>query len=421
MILAPHFYTLMVLVLLLGLMLTTKIPQYLLALLAGLALIAGKVITFKVFYQSFSNPILILFAGMFVIGEAMFRTGLAEEIGKWAIKLAGKSERQLLWLVMLSASVISTLASNTGTTAALLPIVLSITAVTYFSRAKVLMPLAFATGFGGFSTLIGTPPNMIVSEYLALHHFKPFTFFEFAWVGIPLALAGMLYMDWARRWLKDRGPELLAGDPSKVVSASLTKKWVCGIILLVVLGVMIAGNQFVPLEIIALLGAILCVVTGCLSSDEAIKSIEWDMLLLFGGMFCLGFAMESSGAAALLSQKIFSLLGSQAPGYSLVALVMVVTMLLGTFLSNTGCAVMMAPLGFSLAEKFHANPQPLLMAIAVAASCNFMSPFGTPPNLLVMKPGGYLFSDYLKVGIGLSVVCLLLGVLIVPWVWPVYP
>jgi di/tricarboxylate transporter len=96
-------------------------------------------------------------------------------------------------------------------------------------------------------------------------------------------------------------------------------------------------------------------------------------------------------------------------------------MLLGTVLSNTACAVLMAPIGLFLARETGANPHAILMAIALAASCSFLTPLGTPPNMIVWEPGGYRFVDYMKVGVGLSVVCALVGILIIPWRWPVFP
>src|SRR5690606_10862668 len=137
----------------------------------------------------------ILFAGMFVIGGSMFQTGLANQVGEWAVRMVGRNERLLLWGNMIVAAALSTVASNTGTTVALMPVVISICQAAGIPASRQLMPLAFATGFGGFSALIGTPPNMIVTEALSAAGFRPFGFFEFAWLGVPVAFAGMLYMD----------------------------------------------------------------------------------------------------------------------------------------------------------------------------------------------------------------------------------
>jgi di/tricarboxylate transporter len=128
-----------------------------------------------------------------------------------------------------------------------------------------------------------------------------------------------------------------------------------------------------------------------------------------------------SGAGKWIADGILVVLGSEPPGWLVLASVFLVTTLLGTFLSNTACAALLAPIGISLALEIGANPHAVLMSIAVAASCSFLTPVGTPPNALVLEPGRYRFGDYVKVGSGLSLVCLLVALVIIPWRWPVFP
>lgn len=413
--------------------LTKRIPHFITALTGSLVLAVLGLVPMKTLFAGFSNSTLILFAGMFVIGEAMFRTGLADAAGVWAVRKLGKGERRLLWGSMTAAGLLSTVASNTGTAAALLPVLIGICGAAGLPVSRQLMPMAFATGFGGFSALIGTPPNMIISEALARAGFRPFGFFEFAWVGIPLAIAGMAYMDWASRWLP-KGKALPDVDSvptetkvSKAPSADPVeyrrtrfRMATSAFILLAVVIVMASGWHGVSLEVIAVTGAILCVATGCLTGKQAIDGIEWETLILFGSMFAVAQALETSGAAKLIADGMALILGEQPGAWAMIALPIGVTMLLGTLLSNTACAVIMAPIGLDLAAKTGADPRAVLMAVALAASCSFLTPVGTPPNMLVWGPGGYRFSDFMKVGAGLSFVCLVIGVLIIPIVWPVF-
>lgn len=405
--------------------LSRRIPHYLTALTGSLAMAALRIIPAKDLFAGFSNSILILFAGMFVIGEALFRTGLADALGSWTVRRLGKGERALLWACMLAAGVLSTAASNTGTTAALMPVVIGMCGAAGLPASRQLMPMAFATGFGGFSVLIATPPNMIVSEALARSGHRPYGFFEFAWLGIPLALAGMAYLDFARRWLPARAPadtralpETGASVPPLAAPARRAKMRISAGILLCVVAAMASGWQGLPLEAIALAGAILCVATGCLSSEQAIASIEWETLILFGSMFAVAKGLEASGAARLIAGAMGGVLGAHPSAWALIALSIAVTMLLGAVLSNTACAVIMAPIGLDLAAKTGADPRSVLMAVALSASCSFLTPVGTPPNMLVWGPGGYRFGDFLKLGFGLSVVCMLMGILIIPLRWP---
>lgn len=402
--------------------LARRIPHYLTALTGSLAMAAAGILPVKALFAGFSNPTLILFAGMFVIGDALFRTGLADAVGAWTVRRLGKGERALLWASMIAAGALSTVASNTGTTAALMPVIIGMCGAAGIPASRQLMPMAFATGFGGFSALIGTPPNMIVSEALAHAGKRPFGFFEFAWLGVPLAVAGMAYMDLARRWLPRGAP---AGPVTAVLPAAPVppparrgKMFAIAAILIAVVAVMASGWQGVPLEAIAVAGAVLCVATGCLTGEQAVASVEWETLILFGSMFAVAQGLESSGVARLIAGGMGNLLGPHPAAWALIALPIGVTMLLGTVLSNTACAVIMAPIGMDLAARTGADPRSVLMAVALAASCSFLTPVGTPPNMLVWGPGGYRFTDFVKAGAGLSAVCLLTGILVIPWRWP---
>jgi len=413
--------TFLVLAVMALLFVTNLIPHYVTALSGALALAFLGILPMKSLFTGFSNPTLILFAGMFVIGGSMFQTGLANQVGEWAVRMVGRNERLLLWGNMIVAAALSTVASNTGTTVALMPVVISICQAAGIPASRQLMPLAFATGFGGFSALIGTPPNMIVTEALSAAGFRPFGFFEFAWLGVPVAFAGMLYMDVVgRRILPSSCSIIPPPEPGSRVHGNPVKMWICALILLSVILVMTLEIPGVSLESVAVTGAVLCVLTGCLSGAQAIKSIEWETVLLFGSMFAVAMAMETSGAARIIARALLSILGPDAGPHMIVALPLVFTMLLGTVLSNTACAVLMAPIGLYLAKETGANPHAILMAIALAASCSFLTPVGTPPNMIVWGPGGYRFQDYMKAGIGLSLVCSVIGTLLIPVVWPVF-
>ncbi len=420
---SQEYITFAILAIMCGFFLTQRIPHYVTAMAGASALGFFGIVPMKSLFSGFSNPTLVLFAGMFVIGGCMFQTGLADAVGEWAVRRMGRNERRLLWGTMIVAALLSTVASNTGTTAALMPVVLSICLAAGIPASRQLMPLAFTTGFGGFSALIGTPPNMIVSQAMKDAGMGAFGFFEFAWVGVPVALAGMLYLDFVGRRLLSgaRTPAaavVAAGPPA---NRKPWKMWVCAIILLGVVTVMILDLPGLSLESVAVGGAVLCVLSGCMTGKQAIESIEWETVLLFGSMFAVALAMETSGAARHIADGLLRILGPGAGAYWMVAIPLLFTLLLGTVLSNTASAMLMAPIGLFLASETGADPRPILMAIALAASCSFLTPVGTPPNMIVWGPGGYRFADYLKVGIGLSAVCAAVGILIIPWRWPVFP
>jgi len=155
----------------------------------------------KQVFSGLSNSTVVLFGGMFVVGAAMFYTGLAQKIGGSVVKLCGKSENSLMFGLMVVGTLLSSVLSNTGTAACLLPVALGICASAKIPASRQLMPLAFACGWGGIITMVGTPPNIIAVGAMTGAGIEPFGFFEFAWIGIPISVAGMLYMMFVGKYL----------------------------------------------------------------------------------------------------------------------------------------------------------------------------------------------------------------------------
>lgn len=171
-----------------------KVRSDLVALCALLALLLCQVLTPAEGLSGFSNTTVIMMIGLFIVGGGIFQTGLAKMIGSKVMTLAGNSELRLFLLVMIVTSAIGMFVSNTGTVALMLPIVVSMAAAAGTSSRRLLMPLAFASSMGGMMTLIGTPPNLIVSDTLAKAGFEQLGFFSFLPVGIVTLVVGVLYL-----------------------------------------------------------------------------------------------------------------------------------------------------------------------------------------------------------------------------------
>lgn len=171
-----------------------KVRSDLVALCALLALLLCQVLTPAEGLSGFSNTTVIMMIGLFIVGGGIFQTGLAKMIGSKVMTLAGNSELRLFLLVMIVTSAIGMFVSNTGTVALMLPIVVSMAAAAGTSSRRLLMPLAFASSMGGMMTLIGTPPNLIVSDTLANAGFEQLGFFSFLPVGIVTLVVGVLYL-----------------------------------------------------------------------------------------------------------------------------------------------------------------------------------------------------------------------------------
>jgi len=189
------------------------------------------------------------------------------------------------------------------------------------------------------------------------------------------------------------------------------------LIMIAVLLATILGG--LPIAIAAIAGAALMVLTKCLSMDDAYESIEWKAVFLIAGMLPLGLAMEKSGVALLLAEGVINILGGLGPLAVLAGLFLLVN-LASQFIPSQVVVVVMAPIALQTASTLMISPYTVMMLIAVAVATSFLSPVGTPANLLVMGPGGYRSVDYLRAGLPLMVLILVLTLLLVPLLWPLY-
>lgn len=375
-------------------------------------------------FLGLADSTVVLFGGMFVVGAAMFYTGLAQKIGGGVVRMFGKGENSLMFGIMIIAALMSAVLSNTGTTACLIPVVMGICANAKISASRELMPLAFAAGLGGTITLIGTPPNILANVALKAAGMPElqFGFFEYAWIGIPITIAGIVYMMFIGKYLlpKDSGTLNLEIDEEILENETSTQKQIiCGIIMVGVIGSMATG--IVPLEIAAVVGAVIAVLTGCLTEKQAYNSIDWVTIFLFAGMIPVATAMNTSGAGKLIAEATVKMLGGDPSPYMVTAVLFGLAVVLTQFMSNTASKALLCPVGIALSAQMGASPKAVLMAILIASSCAFASPVGTPPNTLVLGPGGYKFMDYLKAGTGLVAVCLIVSIIVIPIVWPFFP
>ena len=347
----------------------------------------------KQVFSGLSNSTVVLFAGMFVVGAAMFYTGLAQKIGETVVKLTGTGENSLMIGVMLVGAGLSSVLSNTGTAACLLPVVLGVCAAAKIPASTELMPLAFACGLGGIITLVGTPPNIIASG------------------ALEQALL----------------PKRVISEDTEVEQeieaneTSTNKMIVSGVILLAVVLTMALGIKGVTLEMAAITGAIVAVLTGCLTEKQAYASIDWVTIFLFAGMMPVSSAMSKTGAGKVIAEWAVGLMGGTPSPMIVTAVLFILSCGLTQFMSNTASAALLCPIGIAISKQLGADPAAVLMAIAVAASCAFATPVGTPPNTLVLGPGGFKFMDYVKAGTGLVIVCFVISLILIPMFWPFFP
>lgn len=216
--------------------------------------------------------------------------------------------------------------------------------------------------------------------------------------------------------LQNSGAVLLIEGVDQTIRFS-AKAPIAAVILFAVVAAAASGR--VPLAVVALGGAVAMLLTRCMRFRGAMRSLDSSVLLLIAGAIPLGLAMEKTGLAALLAQTILSAAQDFGPGV-LIGAVYLVTMVLTAFLSNSATAVLLAPIVLKIAAETGLNPKPLLVAVTFGASASFFTPIGYQTNLLVMGPGGYLFRDYLKIGLVLSLIMWITATIMIPVFWPLH-
>ena len=405
---------------------TELLPLAVTSMAGAIAVGMAGLIPIKTVFSGLSNSTVVLFAGMFVVGAAMFHTGVAQKIGEQIVRIVGNGENSLMIGGMGAGAALSSVLSNTSTAASLLPVMQGICSASRISPQRQLMPMAFGCGLGGIITLIGTPPNIIASGALENVGMKGFGFFEFAWIGIPITVAGIIYMVLIGKRFLPSGSEIGELDEeAKAEAAASTHDTTKQIIVVVVFAaavvMMAVGTKILPMQVTAIMAALALVITKCLTEKQAYMGIDWVTIFLFAGMMPVSTAMDKSGAGKMIADAAVGLMGGSPSPMVVTAILFILSCGLTQFMSNTASAALLCPIGISIAQQIGADPHAVLMAIAVAASCAFATPVGTPPNTLVLGPGGYKFFDYVKAGTPLVIVSFIVSLVVIPIVWPFFP
>ncbi len=211
------------------------------------------------------------------------------------------------------------------------------------------------------------------------------------WLGcLPLAERGLVVIQRKKAWLA-------IGLFAAAIAAATT------------------GVVYLPVALAA--AALVYVIAGLVPLSQLYESIEWPVIVLLGSLIPIGIALESSGAAELIAKTIIEWTDG-LPVVFILIIIMVVTMTLSDMLNNVATALIAAPIAVELAVRLEVSPDPFLMAVAVAASCAFLTPIGHKNNTIILGPGGYRFGDYWRMGLPLEVLVVAVGVPMILWVWP---
>ncbi|MFU0922403.1 SLC13 family permease [Kluyvera sichuanensis] len=420
----PITITLCLLVFAIAMFVWEKVPLAVTSMIVCVALVLTGVLDLKQAFSGFIDTNVILFVAMFIVGGALFETGMANKVGGVITHFA-KTEKQLIFTIMLVVGVMSGFLSNTGTAAVLIPVVIGVAAKSGFARSRLLMPLVFAAALGGNLSLIGAPGNLIAQS--ALQNIgSGFGFFEYAKVGLPMLVCGMIYfLTIGYKFLPNNPNNGAVGSVGEQRDYSNVPRWkqILSLVVLIatILGMIFEKQTGISLAVAGCIGALVLVVTGVLTEKQAYKAIDSQTIFIFGGTLALAKALEMTGAGKLVAGYVIGMLGDSSSPFMLLVVVFALSVIMTNFMSNTATVALLVPVSLSIAAGMGADPRAVLMATVIGSSCAYATPIGMPANMMVLSAGGYKFVDYAKAGIPLIIVSTIVSLILLPMLFPFHP
>lgn len=366
--------------------------------------------------------IICMFSGMIAA------TGLDVVIGDFVDHMTssqtGKRKEMMVFaIVYLSSGLISTVLQNSYVALAFLPVLQSIARKNRISLSKLVLFVIFATTLGGAITLIGTPTNVYANTALEEAGLALFGMLDFAWVGIPIFIVGGIYMIIMNRWCtsyNDFGDEV---EEKSLTREQKNKQKVVGIAFLVFIMALVLKSlkvisidpNYVGYAMIAI-----AILTTIVSPKEAMNSLNAEMILFCAGINLMIAVMNKSGLGELFGTAIINIIGDSKNLYLITAVLCIGSSIATQFMNNMACAGMLAPVGISIANAMGANPQAIVLAIAIGAGCSYLTPIASGTNQTMMIFTKLKFQDFAKFGWPLLIISWILCVAILPQVFPFF-
>jgi di/tricarboxylate transporter len=376
---------------------------------------------------AFASPAIVALASLFVIAYAMELSGLLDAAIGQVVRLCRRIGRAGLWVLIAISGAASAFLNNTPIVVLGAPVVRDVANSLGQSPKSYLIPLSYAAVLGGCCTLIGTSTNLLVNDMASVAGQPRFGIFEITPVGVSVAVAGGLYLLLFSTRLVGKGngkpvattseataasedfrePGLaggLVGSAQPFARQNTFKPWrafaSAGMFVVVVV---LAALNVAPIAACAFAGAVLLILMRVISANQAYSGLRPEVLMLIAGMVVLGIALDETGLAGAATEILIGSMHGMSPLLALIILYGA-TLFATEILSNATVAVLFTPIAVSVAEAFAVSPRPFIVAVMIAGSAAFATPFGYQTNVIVYQMGGYNYLDFVKIGIPLNLI-----------------
>ena len=404
---------------------TEILPIATTSVLACLSLAVFGVIPYREALGGFGNDIVFLIMGMVVVGDALFETGVAALMGKKIISLVGTRERVFIGALFIVIIPISAFLSNTATVAMMLPVASSAIAASggKLKKKDIFMIIGLISVVGGGLTLVGSTPQLIAQGLLIDGGHETIRFFELSYVGLPIILLLAVYLMTVGHSLKKKvfnfpevedniaGAEACNDEDLKKTPVQISRMFISvAVLVFCVFGFIF---ELWTLGTVAMVGAVICVVTGCITQKNVFLKMNWTTVVIIGCSFGIAAGLDHSGLGVMAAQGMVRLLGDSISPWLLCVALSFVAVVFTNFMSSTATASLLVPIAAIAATELGYDVKSVVMSVAMATNIGYSTPVSTPPITMTLA-GGYRFMDYVKFGGLFNILAFLLLIALLP-------
>lgn len=397
-----------------------KLPMATTAILGCTVMVIAGVCDFKTAFGQFASSTVILTIGVMIVGAGISESGLADAIGKWIVRISGKSQVKLIVGTYLVSAIMSAFLTNSAVLAIFIPIILGLSAANPELKAKnLIMPIAFGCVIGGASTLVGSTQQMTAQGLLDNMGARTFKTFDFSLVGGVLVLLGLAYC----LLIGQRRGEKIWGNRNDDVDYEIetkpnafSKRKIITMAIIFIATVICYITEWIPLAITSTAAALLCIVTGCISQKKAILSVNWDIVGRLAGCLGLAEALEAAGGVELISDGFKNLVGNSLSPFVLFCIIVLLTQVVSEFISNSTALLIVLPVVLSIAPELGINAYSFALGATLASGVALSCPLASS-TLGMSMCVGYRFKDYFKYSIYFDAIAYITIIIMVPSIY----